>query len=103
MSNSSPSDLATAFRSLPRRLREAGGDVPTDATRGPLDEIGALLTRAGALVHVHGSDPIAIADAIEVVPASGWGAELDELREIALGLGSRLRSLADATEAADAD
>jgi hypothetical protein len=98
MSNSSPSDLATTFRSLPRRVREAGGESPTDATRGTLDEIGLLVGRAGTLVHVRDADPMAVADAIEAVPASGWGPELDELRAISLELGRHLRALAAAAD-----
>jgi nucleotide-binding universal stress UspA family protein len=96
MSSSSPSDLAVAFRSVERRLREAfGDDVPsaegTDGIQRAVDE-------AARLLHTT-PQPGAVADAIDAVPADAWDvAVLDRLRELALELGAQLRRLAAAHE-----
>ncbi|MCB1001017.1 MAG: hypothetical protein R2713_14415 [Ilumatobacteraceae bacterium] len=93
MSDSSPADLAITFRSLARRLRESRGDLADASIGQPLATIDRHLARAAALVHSGSADPGLIASAIEAVPANGWGAELDELRSIALDLGRQLRSI----------
>ncbi len=93
MTASSPDDLAISFRSLPRRLREARGEVPSDAVAASLGEIDRRLARAAELVHCRSTDPALIASAIEAVPADAWGAELDELRTLALDLGRHLRAI----------
>jgi hypothetical protein len=96
MSDSSPADLAIAFRSLPRRLREARGEVPDEMIGDHLGRIDQHVARAATLVRAHAADPDAIAAAIEAVPADGWGGELDELRTLALTIGRELRAVADA-------
>ncbi|MFN8024488.1 MAG: hypothetical protein U0Q03_23375 [Acidimicrobiales bacterium] len=93
MSESSPDDLAITFRSLPRRLRDARGEVPSDAVSGTLATIDRHLARAAELVHSPSSDPALVASAIEAVPADSWGAELEELRTIALDLGKQIRAI----------
>ena len=97
MSNTSPADLAVTFRSISRRLREAGGGEA--GAGGSLDE---HVRAAGTLLHTT-ADPAAIADAIERVPADGWDeSTLSQLRETALGIGSRLREI-EAKNARDDD
>jgi len=93
MSDSSPMDLAIMFRSLPRRLSDARGDVAASAISGQLAAIDQRLARA-AQVLKSDVDPLSIADAINAVPADAWGSELDELRRLALDLGKDLRAVA---------
>ncbi len=95
MSDSSPADLAIMFRSVPRRLREARGEL-TDELIGPqLDAVQRRLARAGQLVRTT-ADPASIADAIGSTPADAWGPELDELRTLAFDLARDLRAIAAA-------
>lgn len=103
MSSTSPSDLAITFRSIPRRLREAQGDTPAHLVQGPTATIGQHLAAAGRLLHTT-DDPASIATAIEAVHADEWDqATLDQLRSIALELGSALRSVAAANPGAGDD
>jgi hypothetical protein len=95
MSASSPADLAITFRSLDRRLRDARGDVSSAVVNEQLSAIERLVARSAQLVRST-SDPVQVADAIEAVPADGWGDELDELRTIGLELGRQLRAVAAA-------
>ena len=93
MSNSSPSDLATAFRSIPRRQREATGDAPLDTTIGPGAELHRTLAEAAGLLRTS-PDAGFIADAINAIPADQWDvAVLNRLRELALEAGHALRAL----------
>jgi hypothetical protein len=96
MSDSAPADLAIVFRSLPRRLREARGEVPAELIGDHLGSIDRHVARAAQLVRARSTEPDAVAAAIEAVPADGWGDELDELRTIALAIGRELRTVADA-------
>jgi hypothetical protein len=101
MSSASPSDLAVTFRSVPRRLREAQGDVPADLVAPHTRSIQGHLSEAGRLLHT-GSDPVQIAEAIAGVPADSWDETvLDRLRTIALELGTDLRAIAAANPDAD--
>jgi hypothetical protein len=94
MSSASPEDLVVAFRSFQRRLKEAGGEVPHDATAGVHGEMRALLDEAGRLLGAPG-DPTAIAATIEAMPADQWSKDvLQRLRQIALDLGGLLRQVA---------
>ncbi len=95
MSDSSPADLAIMFRSLPRRLREARGDLSSAVVGAQLSTIDGHVARAARLVHTS-TDPTQIADTIEAIPADSWGDELDELRTIALELGRQIRAVAAA-------
>lgn len=93
MSGSSPSDLAITFRSLPRRLREAQGEVPIEAIDPQLADIDRHLERARTLL---GSNPDAasIATAIDARAAGDWTDQLlGELQGIALAIGGALRSI----------
>jgi hypothetical protein len=93
MSDSSPTDLATVFRSLPRRLREAQGELTATTIDGEVAAIDREVAKAARLMR-SAADPTSIAEAIEAVPAGAWGTELDELRVIALDIGAHLRAVA---------
>lgn len=94
MTSSSPSDLAVAFRSIPRRLREARGESPAEVTAGITAELDEQIAIAARLMH-SAADPEAIANAIESVPADAWDGEtLSTLRTTALDLGRLLRAIA---------
>lgn len=100
MSAASPDDLAIAFRSVPRRLREAQGDAPPEVTASPTSELHGLLQEAAQLMGC-AADPTAIADAIASVPADQWqDVTLSRLRTIALDLGRLLRHIAALSESA---
>jgi hypothetical protein len=95
MHDSSPSDLAVAFRSLPRRLRTAQGDLPDDAVRADLAAIDDLLGDCARLLGVP-PDVEAIADAITSTPPERWeDSVLGALRAHALTLGRHLRRIED--------
>jgi hypothetical protein len=94
MTSSSPDDLAIAFRSVNRRLREASGDTSPEVTAAAHAELRAQLEQAGRLLGTTG-DPTAIADAITATKPDRWdNAVLDELRNIALETGRLLRHIA---------
>lgn len=94
MSSSSPSDLAVTFRSVPRRLREARGDAPPQATAGIAAELDEQIGIAARLMK-SAADPASIADAIEAVHADDWDdARLTSLRTTALDIGRLLRAIA---------
>ena len=98
MSAASPDDLAIAFRSLPRRLKEAQADAPNEATASPTAELHGLVEEAARLMGAV-SEPLALADAIVALPADQWEAPtLDRLRTIALDLGRLLRHIASLAE-----
>ena len=98
MSSTSPSDLAVAFRSLPRRLHEARGDAPDDVTGGPTAELDRTIVRAARLLGTTGG-PEEVADAIDARHPEDWDeAVLDELRTIAMEAGRVLRHIAGLTE-----
>lgn len=98
MSSSSPSDLAVTFRSIPRRLREAIGDTAPGVTAGITRELNAQIAIAARLM-LAAPDPVAIADAIEAVPADDWDDDtLAGLRTTALDIGRLLRAIAAVAE-----
>jgi hypothetical protein len=98
MSSSSPEDLAVAFRSVTRRLREAQGDAPAELTAEPSGRLDRQLAAAGTLLHVTPA-PDALAAAIEAIPADAWDeSTLDGLRAIALEVGRLLRQIGSLTE-----
>ena len=102
MSDSSPADLATAFRSMPRRLREAL--EPLEGNTGPvrelLGEFMALIDDAARLLDCPAS-MAEIASHIDSIPADEWtDSDLQELRADALNAGRLMRSIATAAEAA---
>jgi hypothetical protein len=94
MSSASPTDLTVAFRSFARRLRDAVGDA-SPLLSGDIDDQGALLLAEAARLLGTAADPLAIADAIDRMPADQWDpAVLDRLGGIALELGAWVRRLA---------
>jgi hypothetical protein len=98
MSSSSPSDLAVTMRSVPRRLREAVGDAPATVTGSITAELNEQIRIAAGLMHT-AADPVAIADAIEAVPADAWDESvLSALRTAALDIGRLLRAIAAVAE-----
>lgn len=93
MSSSSPSDLATAFRSIARRVHEAQGDAPPEATAAATGEVRSKIAAAAALIGAP-ADAGLLADAIEHRPADQWNdGELDQLRTIAFDLGKLVRTI----------
>ena len=101
MSSSSPSDLAITLRSVPRRLREALGEAPPDATGAITAELDEQIAIAARLMH-SAAEPGAIADAIEAVPADEWDdSTLNSLRSTALDIGRLLRAIAAVAEGDD--
>lgn len=100
VSGSSPADLVIAFRSLPRRRRDAQGDAADAAVADAQARLDDIVARAAGIVGGT-TDPVAVADAIERRQPADWtDAQLDELRAVALGLGPAVRAVADAAEAA---
>ncbi len=107
MSRTAPGDLAVAFRSLDRRLREALRGENEAAASEPVVELRAVVASAAAELDVAVQGDLAatgagVASAIEHIPADAWDiARLDRLRSLALEAGRLLRAVAAATEAAD--
>ena len=98
MSSSSPSDLAVTFRSVPRRLREAVGDTPAGDVASITAELDEQIDIAARLMH-SASDPAAIADAVDALPADSWDDDtLNSLRSTALDIGRLLRAIAAVAE-----
>jgi hypothetical protein len=89
----SPADLAVAFRSVARRLREAQGDAPAEAVSGPAGGITELIADAARVLRCP-ADGSAVAVAIEARHADDWtNADLERLGAIALDIGRRLREV----------
>jgi len=102
MSETAPGDLAVAFRSIDRRLREALEPVDGDRSKvAPMgDELDQVVQQAASVV---GSAPTgeAVAAAIDARSADSWKeSELQALRQHALDVGRLLRAIATAAEAA---
>ena len=104
VSESSPADLAVAFRSFPRRLHEALGSLSPDArprAQVHVDAIGHDLASAASALRLPGTGEQAavagaIAAAIDATKPSAWDdATLAALRRHALGIGAALRSIGD--------
>jgi hypothetical protein len=106
MADTTPSDLAVAFRSFARRLqdilREAAGDPA--AAQSHIDALNATVNDAAAKLGVSpGADLAgtgqAIAARIADVPPDKWdGPTLDALRASALAAGNHLRQIEKALE-----
>jgi len=94
MSASAPSDLAVAFRSLPRRLREASSDdVPAEAIATAEAGVNAALASAAAAL---GCTPSAdaIASAIQARKAREWtDADLGIIQQSANEAAAAIRAL----------
>ena len=104
MSESSPADLAVAFRSFPRRLGEALGSLAPDVrarAASHADAVARELQAAAAVLGVSGhGEPAAVAgalaDKIDAVRPDGWDdATLNALRQHALAIGASLRGIGD--------
>jgi hypothetical protein len=103
VADSTPQDVAVAFRSFPRRLRAALDTAETDADRakaGPLvAQLEDLVRDVARTVGVPTSGAIAdvatnVADAVENRPADQWTSDqLEQLREAALEGGRLLRQV----------
>lgn len=99
--DTSPKDLAVAFRALPRRRKEALGDVHRGhpGVVAHVERLDGLVARAAAVVK-QPPDHDAVADELASRPASSWNEhELSILREVGLAMGATLRELAAAAEA----
>lgn len=101
MSGSAPTDLAVAFTSVERRLREALAPVGGDRTlvAAQLGELDATIAAAAALLGC-AADSATVASAIRERPADSWGADLDQLQQIGLRLGRALRAVEEEAERA---
>ncbi len=103
MSGSTPQDLATTFRSLARRRREAIGDVDPAVVGGLTEELQRHVDAAAGILGTS-ADAETIATAIETRPADAWDeTTLDDLRRHALDAGAVLRRIQTAAEAARDD
>ena len=103
MSDSSPGDLAVAFRSIERRVRDALAPVDGDrSVAGPLlAELDQVVQAAGAAIGAPGASAEGVAAAIDARPPDKWDdAELRALRQHALDAGRLLRAIAAAAESA---
>ena len=102
MSETAPADLAVAFRSLERRLREALEPVDGDRSKvAPMiAELDQVVQQAASVVG-SSADGASIAAAIDARRADSWQeSELQALRQHALDAGRLLRAIATAAEAA---
>ena len=98
MSAASPDDLAIAFRSVLRRLKEAQAEAPGEATAEPTTSLHGFIGEAAQLMGTS-ADAQAVADAIASMPADQWDdVTLDRLRSIALEIGRVLRQIAALAE-----
>jgi hypothetical protein len=98
MSETAPSDLAVAFRSLPRRLREVSEGLPDAATTAHRAQANRHVADAARLLGV-AADTDAVAAAIDSVAADRWDESvLDALRAAALGAGRAVREIEDLRE-----
>ena len=103
MSGSSPSDLAVAFRSLDRRLREALAPVNGDLSvaGGMIGELEQVVTAAARAAGTSTVSASAVADELDSRPQDKWDdSDLRSLRQQALDAGRLLRAIAAAAEAA---
>ncbi len=106
MSESSPSDLAVAFRSLDRRLREALAPVDGDLSvaGGMIGELEQVVSAAARVAGTSTATASAVADELDSRPQDQWDeGDLRALRQHALDAGRLLRAIAAAAEAAAAD
>jgi hypothetical protein len=102
VSRSSPADLAVAFRSYGRRLRESIGDAPESSVIGLVGELRGHIDAAAAVLGTS-SDANAVADAILARRSEDWDdASLSALRQHADAAGEVLRRIA-ATTGSDED
>jgi len=96
MSNSSPADLAVAFRSLSRRLSQAPDETtPADVVAGASTSVQSEVAAAAALL---GASPTAdaVAAAITARHANDWtDADLAALQDHAMRAAKAIRTVED--------
>jgi len=103
MASTTPADLATSFRSLARRRREAIGDADPATVAGDLEDLQRHVDAAASAIGAP-ADADAIAAAIEGRRSEDWAeATLDTLRGHALDAGAALRRIIAITATADDD
>ena len=104
VSDTSPGDLAVAFRSFPRRIDQALAAVDDPAARAGAEAHARAardgLVAAAALLDVRAGDPagaaLALADKITGVHPDAWDdVTLAGLRRSALAIGAEVRAIAD--------
>ena len=106
MTESSPADLAVAYRSFARRLRDALGEAGTDparaaAARALVPTVEAAVARGAGALGVSSGDLAAIgaavADKIAGIAADQWDdGVLATLRSAAIEAGAALRAIENA-------
>jgi hypothetical protein len=97
VSGSTPADLAVAFRSYARRLREAIGDAPESSVIGLVSELRGHVEAAAAILGTS-PDANAVADGILARRSEDWDAtSLSTLRQHADAAGAILRRIAATT------
>ena len=101
MSKSTPSDLAVAFRSLPRRLSQApNDDTPAAAIAAAASAVDSALVEAAAVVGST-ADAAAIAAAIDARDLRDWtDSDLTALQTAADRGAAAVRTLANLAERA---
>jgi hypothetical protein len=104
VSDTSPADLAVAFRSFPRRLRQGLAALDDDAARRAAEPHAAAaragIVEAARLLGAPAGEPdaaaAAVADRIAAVHPDKWDdATLAGLRRHALAVGAALRAIDD--------
>lgn len=91
MSRSSPADLAVAFRSVPRRVRDALEGCEDASTWSGHSRIETALREAADLVGAS-CDPSELAEVIDRRRAADWtDSDLSRLQTLALQLGALVR------------
>jgi len=103
MSESSPEDLAVAFRSFARRQREAVDDADPSTVSDLLSEVSGHISDAAALLGVS-PDAESIAAELERRRPEEWEEQtLASVRQHATETGRVLGKIAERVEAASAD
>lgn len=99
MSDSTPSDLANAFRSFGRRTTEATGRATGSTVRALAAKVDQEIAAAASVLGVSG-DGTAVAAAIDGRKPKEWDdTTLDQLRAHATATGTTLRELEAAANA----
>lgn len=99
MNSATPADLAITFRGLRRRLTQALGDTAPELTANGRARLDELVADAARMMHCP-ADALVVASTIEDVPANEWDDHtLDQLRTIALHIGTTLREISELSEA----
>jgi hypothetical protein len=103
MSSSTPEDLSVAFRSFPRRLRDAvQAETPQEAIDAASAAVNAAVAGAANLVGSR-ADAAAVADGIAARHWESWSdEELRELQGYANQAARAIRQLEDAVAEEDA-